>query len=150
MRRINNLCPCPCTNQPARLVIHRKSFPDWHFYLALASDIRNIPLTIHTSTYFACSKIFLSELFLHMCTDIWHNIVLLLLDASPKTNCIGILKKHTLVISIERQIDQKYKDEDCPCDNKGCFHRHIAPGSFFHKHTTTPIPNNKKGAKGSW
>lgn len=148
MRRIDDLRPRPCTDLPARLAAHGKDRADRHLDLTLPGHIGDIAFTVYTPVHLLRRKILISELLLHMTADIGHYIILLLLDASPKADRIGILKQHAFIIGIEGQINQKYKDENSPCNDEYRLHRHISPRSLSYKHNTTPIPNNRKGAKG--
>ena len=56
---------------------------------------------VHTSVYFSRPEIFPAELFLYVCIDIGHHIVLVLLNASPEANRIGILKQYAFIIRIK-------------------------------------------------
>lgn len=114
MRGINDLRLCLCADFPSFLIMHGKKRADRNLNLALACYIRHISPPIDASLNLSRSKIFPAELLLYMGADIRHYIILILLDASPEADCISVLKKHTFIIRIERQVNQKYKKKNRP------------------------------------
>lgn len=139
---------CSGTNHPAGAALHSKKLPDWHFYLTFSRHACGMAVFVNLPHHLSHTKIFLSELFLHMSGYVRYYLPLILLNTPLKANRIGILKKDAFVIGIEGQIYKEYKYKHRPGDQKSSLHRHIPLCRPFYKHIVTPIPKSRNGENG--